>query len=95
MKKFDHLEVKEMLTTRWTQTAWYQSKVFGDAMLTIMEKHLNVDWGADISLDYYASLYDVGVNLTNALPFLYDDEGLVYLGETPTPACCRAAGGSV
>src|SRR5208337_5667 len=67
MKKFDHLEVKEMLTTRWTHTAWYQSKVFGDAMLTIMEKHLAVDWGADMSLDYYASLYDVGVNLTNAL----------------------------
>src|SRR5208337_3050856 len=44
MKKFVHLEVKEMLTTRWTHTAWYQSKVFGDAMLTIMEKHLSVDW---------------------------------------------------
>jgi len=67
MKKFDHLEVKEMLTTRWTQTAWYQSKVFGDAMLTIMEKHLAVDWDAGTALDYYASLYDVGVGLTNAL----------------------------
>jgi len=67
MKKFDHLEVKEMLTTRWTHTAWYQSKVFGDNMLTIMEKHLAVDWGAEPSLEYYASLYKVGVNLTNAL----------------------------
>ncbi len=67
MKKFDHLEVKEMLTTRWTHTAWYQSKVFGDAMLTIMEKHLTVDWGAAPSLDYYADLYRVGVDLTNTL----------------------------
>jgi hypothetical protein len=67
MKKFDHLEVKEMLTTRWTHTAWYQSKVFGDNMLTIMEKHLAVDWSADTTLEYYANLYKVGVNLTNAL----------------------------
>jgi len=67
MKKFDHLEVKEMLTTRWTHTAWYQSKVFGDNMLTIMEKHLAVDWGADASIKYYGNLYKVGVNLTNAL----------------------------
>ena len=67
MKKFDHLEVKEMLTTRWTHTAWYQSKVFGDNMLTIMEKHLAVDWTSDNTLDYYADLYETGVNLTNAL----------------------------
>ena len=67
MKKFDHLEVKEMLTTRWTHTAWYQSKVFGDNMLTIMEKHLAVDWAADSTLDYYANLYQTGVNITDAL----------------------------
>jgi len=67
MKKFNHLEVKEMLTTRWTHTAWYQSKVFGDTMLTIMEKHLNVDWGAENSIEYYAGLYRTGVGLTDAL----------------------------
>jgi hypothetical protein len=67
MKKFDHLEVKEMLTTRWTHTAWYQSKYFGDNMLTIMEKQLAVDWNAEASLDYYADLYQTGVNMTNAL----------------------------
>ena len=67
MKKFDHLEVKEMLTTRWTHTAWYQSKVFGDNMLTIMEKHLNIDWREETRLDYYTKLYQTGVNMTNAL----------------------------
>ena len=67
MKKFDHLEVKEMLTTRWTHTAWYQSKVFGDNMLTIMEKYLAVDWGAEPTHEYYGNLYKVGVNMTNAL----------------------------
>lgn len=67
MKKFNHLEVKEMLTTRWTHTAWYQSKYFGDNMLTIMEKQLNVDWSADTTLDFYAHLYNKGVSLTNAL----------------------------
>jgi len=67
MKKFDHLEVKEMLTTRWTHTAWYQSKVFGDNMLEIMEKHLRIDWNGELSLDYFADLYKSGVNMTNAL----------------------------
>ncbi|MFA6363664.1 hypothetical protein [Methanoregula sp.] len=67
MKKFDHLEVKEMLTTRWTHTAWYQSKFFGDNMLKIMEKHLAVDWNGERSLDYYANLYQTGVNMTNEL----------------------------
>jgi hypothetical protein len=68
MKKFNHLEVKEMLTTRWTHTAWYQSKVFGDNMLEIMEKPLSlVNWNADPTLDYYYDLYKVGVNLSDRL----------------------------
>lgn len=68
MKKFNHLEVKEMLTTRWTHTAWYQSKIFGDNMLEIMDKPLSqVDWNAKPSLDYYYDLYKIGFNLTNHL----------------------------
>jgi hypothetical protein len=68
MKKFNHLEVKEMLTTRWTQTAWYQSKVFGDNMLEIIERPLyQVNWSAEPTLDYYYDLYKVGINLTNNL----------------------------
>lgn len=66
MKKFNHLEVKEMLTTRWTHTSWYQSKFFGDAMLEIMEKHLrNIDWNAEPGLDYFHDLYQTGVNMTD------------------------------
>jgi hypothetical protein len=66
MKKFNHLEVKEMLTTRWTQTAWYQSKVFGDNMLAIMERPLSlVKWDAEPTLDHYFDLYKIGVNLTD------------------------------
>jgi len=68
MKKFNHLEVKEMLTTRWTNTAWYQSKVFGDNMLEIIDRPLSqVNWSAEPTLDYYYDLYKVGVNLTNHL----------------------------
>ncbi len=68
MKKFNHLEVKEMLTTRWTHTAWYQSKVFGDNMLEIVDKHLDkVDWNAPATLDQYLEMYQLGVNLTNHL----------------------------
>jgi hypothetical protein len=68
MKKFNHLEVKEMLTTRWTQTAWYQSKVFGDNMLAIIDKPLGlVNWTGEPTLDYYHELYKVGVLLTDNL----------------------------
>jgi len=68
MKKFNHLEVKEMLTTRWTQTAWYQSKVFGDNMLEIIERPLyQVSWSAEPTLDHYYDLYKVGINLTDHL----------------------------
>jgi hypothetical protein len=68
MKKFNHLEVKEMLTHRWTHTAWYQSKVFGDTMLEIVDKHLDkVEWNASPTLDHYYELYQLGVNLTNHL----------------------------
>jgi hypothetical protein len=68
MKKFNHLEVKEMLTTRWTQTAWYQSKVFGDNMLDIIDKPLSaVNWTAPPTLDYYYDLYKVGVLVTDSL----------------------------
>jgi hypothetical protein len=66
MKKFNHLEVKEMLTTRWTHTSWYQSKIFGDTMLEIMEKYLQkIDWNAEPSLDYFHEIYQSGVRLTN------------------------------
>jgi len=66
MKKFNHLEVKEMLTTRWTQVSWYQSKIFGDNMLEIMEKYLEkIDWNAEPSLDYFYDLYQLGMNMTN------------------------------
>ena len=68
MKKFNHLEVKEMLTTRWTQTAWYQSKVFGDNMLEIIDKPFGlVNWNDKSSLDYYYDLYKVGVLVTDNL----------------------------
>jgi hypothetical protein len=68
MKKFNHLEVKEMLTTRWTNTAWYQSKVFGDNMLEIVDKHLDkVEWNEPATLDHYLELYKLGVNLTDHL----------------------------
>jgi len=66
MKKFNHLEVKEMLTTRWTHTSWYQSKFFGDAMLEIMEKYLQkIDWNAEPGLDYFHDIYQIGVNMTS------------------------------
>lgn len=67
MKKFNHLEVKEMLTTRWTSTAWYQSKVFGDSMLSIMDSSIISDWNAAQDLDYYYNLYRVIVRLTDNL----------------------------
>ncbi len=68
MKKFNHLEVKEMLTTRWTHTAWYQSKVFGDNMLEIIEKPLGpVKWNDPPTLDYYYDIYKVGVLVTDSL----------------------------
>jgi hypothetical protein len=68
MKKFNHLEVKEMLTTRWTQTAWYQSKVFGDNMLDIIDRPLGpVKWNDPPTLDYYYDLYKVGVLVTDSL----------------------------
>ncbi|MDD1699737.1 MAG: hypothetical protein LUQ04_02970 [Methanoregula sp.] len=66
MKKFNHLEVKEMLTTRWTHTSWYQSKIFGDAMLEIMEKYLQkIDWNAEDTIDYFYDIYQSGVLMTN------------------------------
>lgn len=68
MKKFNHLEVKEMLTTRWTHTAWYQSKVFGDNMLSLIERPLGpVKWNEPPTLDYYYDLYKVGCLLTDNL----------------------------
>jgi hypothetical protein len=68
MKKFNHLEVKEMLTTRWTHTAWYQSKVFGDNMLSLIERPLGpVKWTDPPTLDYYYDLYKVGVLVTDNL----------------------------
>jgi hypothetical protein len=82
MKKFNHLEVKEMLITRWTHTAWYQSKVFGDSMLTIMDSTIVHDWNAEPDLEYYYNLYRIIVRLTdNLLSYMTMNNWFVW--ETP------------
>jgi len=63
-KKFRNLDIKEMLTHRWQKNPWYQTKVVGDAMVTIIRK-LQISERLSVqSPDSYFDMYKLGEEIT-------------------------------
>jgi hypothetical protein len=40
LRRFKNLDLKEMMTHRWSRSHWYQTKIVGDAMTTLLSRDL-------------------------------------------------------
>lgn len=65
MQKFEHLGVKEMLTTRWTRSSWYKTKVVGDRMKQILEENVLSDNENLKDTAYFTGIFNQGVAVTD------------------------------
>ncbi len=64
-QKFKNLDVKEMMSHRWSQSHWYHTKIVGDAMTNIIRMVMNFDFSGTLDEDYYYRMYELGQEITN------------------------------
>lgn len=65
LQRFRNLDVKEMMTHRWSRSIWYHTKVIGDAMSNILRLSINYDFERDIDPDYFLAVYECGADIVN------------------------------
>jgi hypothetical protein len=65
LQKFRNLDVKEMMTHRWSQSYWYHTKIVGDAMSSLVRMAINLDFTRELSPDFYLDMYQIGMEITN------------------------------
>jgi hypothetical protein len=65
LQKFKNLDVKEMMSHRWSQSYWYHTKIVGDAMTNILKMVLMFDFSGKLDENYYYRMYEFGQEITN------------------------------
>jgi hypothetical protein len=65
LQRFRNLEVKELLTRRWSSSAWYQTKVVGDTLFRILYEEVPVDPAPGEDAETWYRLYRAGVRVTD------------------------------
>ena len=65
LQRFRNLDVKEMMTHRWSRSIWYHTKIIGDAMSNILKLTVNFDFERDMDPTYFLTVYDCGVDIVN------------------------------
>jgi len=65
LKKFKNLNLMEMLTHRWQKNPWYQTKLVGDAMVTLTKELKMAERLADPTPDTYFDIYKLGEEITD------------------------------
>ena len=65
LQKFKNLDVKEMMSHRWSQSYWYHTKIVGDAMTNIIKMVLMFDFSGNLDENYYYRMYEFGQEITN------------------------------
>jgi hypothetical protein len=65
LQRFRNLDMKEMMTQRWSRSPWYHTKMVGDAMANMLELTITADLEAPYSRDYFRELYHCGMDLVN------------------------------
>lgn len=65
LQKFKNLDMKEMMSHRWSSSVWYHTKMVGDAMSTILKGEITIDAPRLADPATLAVAYDCGVSMTN------------------------------
>jgi hypothetical protein len=58
LQRFKNLDLKEMMTHRWSRSHWYQTKLVGDAMTSMLTRDLPASRPEDWRLSDAVMLYD-------------------------------------
>jgi hypothetical protein len=75
LQKFKNLSVKEMLTHRWSESAWYHTKVVGDIFYRDISQALLGFPEGEMTIETWQRFYEVGVEATNRWMALAQCEG--------------------
>ncbi|MCQ8893988.1 MAG: hypothetical protein NQU46_05090 [Methanolinea sp.] len=57
LQRFRNLDMKEMMTHRWSRSPWYHTKVVGDALSNMLKRTITMDTEAEFSETYFHDLY--------------------------------------
>jgi hypothetical protein len=65
LQKFRNLDVKEMMSVRWSRSPWYHTKIVGDAMSNVLKLSLTVDFERPFDDELFSDLYRQGEEIAN------------------------------
>ena len=63
LQRFRNLDIKEMMTHRWSRSPWYHTKVVGDAFSNMLKRTIEMDFNKDFSEDYFNELYTLSTEI--------------------------------
>jgi hypothetical protein len=63
LQRFRNLDIKEMMTQRWSRSPWYHTKVVGDALSNMLKRTIEMDFSKDLSEDYFYELYTLSTEI--------------------------------
>ncbi len=65
MRRFENLDLKEMLTNRWTRSSWYKTKLVGDRMVLTLRDTFEGEVDTIKDVTYFKKVYDQGRSITD------------------------------
>ncbi len=57
LQRFRNLDVKEMMSHRWSRSPWYHTKMVGDALSNILKLTVTMDMERDLDAGYFQELF--------------------------------------
>ncbi|MCX6693970.1 MAG: hypothetical protein NT074_05415 [Methanomicrobiales archaeon] len=82
LQRFKNLDLKEMMTFRWSRSPWYHTKIVGDAMSNALKAEITLDPMKIAEPQDYLEVYETGVRITERwMGMMAMDKW--YLWETP------------
>jgi len=59
LQRFKNLDMKEMMSHRWSKSPWYHTKMVGDALSNILKLSITMDLQQDLSEQYFRDVFAV------------------------------------
>jgi len=60
LQRFRNLDMKEMMSHRWSRSPWYHTKMVGDALSNVLKLSITMDMQQDLSEQYFRDLFALG-----------------------------------
>ena len=57
LQRFRNLDVKEMMSHRWSRSPWYHTKMVGDALSNILKLTITMDMARELNEEYFREIF--------------------------------------